>query len=398
MLPREVTLVLCRADGRVLGALPPFRVDVPWWQEAGPVVDAARQAHGVDVTLLRLLAADAELGAGGPVTYLAEVDGPVEGLAPTVPLPDSRLRLPWARPGGPTADLEWAHGVLAGLGRVRTSEPRQVRTWNLSSVWRLPLADGAAWLKVVPPFLADEGALLPRLDPSAVPRVLAADGRRTLLDEVPCGDLYEATGPVLERMVDLLVGLQLQWRDRVPDLLGLGAADWRLEQLAPRAGRTLARTAAQLDRDEVRACEALVAGLPERAAQLATCGLPDTLVHGDFFPGNLRGDLGDTDGGRLVLLDWGDCGVGSPLLDQGAFLSRVGEHDRARVAEHWSSLWRAAVPGCDPERAAQLLRPVTALRAAVLYAGFLAAVEPSERVYHATDPGRCLREAAGLAG
>ena len=53
---RDVTLVLCLRDGSLLGALPPFRVDVPWWQEAAPVVAAARAVHGVEVTILRLLA------------------------------------------------------------------------------------------------------------------------------------------------------------------------------------------------------------------------------------------------------------------------------------------------------------------------------------------------------
>ncbi|MEO1248940.1 MAG: phosphotransferase, partial [Pseudomonadota bacterium] len=29
------------------------------------------------------------------------------------------------------------------------------------------------------------------------------------------------------------------------------------------------------------------------------------MVHGDFHPGNVRGD-----GNRLTLIDWGDCGIG----------------------------------------------------------------------------------------
>ena len=390
--PREVTLVLCLPDGTVLGALPPFRVEVPWWPEAGPVVDAARAVHGVEVTVLRLLHADADLGAGGPVSYLAEVAGPVDGLRPAGELPDSPLRAPWARPGGPSADLAWAEDALARLGRVRTSAARQVRTWNLSSVWRLPLEDGAAWLKVLPPFLSDESRLLPHLDPSVVPTVLASDGRRALLDDVPGEDLYDATGPLLERMVTLLVGLQVTWAGRVDELRALGVADWRLERLGERAGQALARTASQLDREVVRTCSALVDRLAERAAQIASCGVPDTLVHGDFHPGNLRGD-----DRTLVLLDWGDCGVGHPLLDQAAFLAPVPPDQHERVREHWTGRWRDAVPGCDPAEAARLLRPVTALRGAVVYDAFLQAIEPSERVYHAADPARCLREAARLS-
>ncbi len=339
--PRTVTLVLCLPDGTVLGALPPFAVDVPWWQEVGPVVDTARELHGVDVTVLRLLHASAEHTCGGPVTYLAQVRAAVTGLDRwDEPCTDHPLRLPYARPGGPAADLAWADRALAAIGRPRASTARQVRTWNLSSLCRLPTSDGAVWLKVVPPFFAHEGGVLSRLDPALVPPLLATDGPRVLLDEVSGEPLYDATGPVLLRMVSLLVGLQAQWADRVPDLLQLGMPDWRATSFAELAAATVARTADQLDPDVRRACERVVDGLAGRFAAIEACGVPDTLVHGDFHPGNLVGD-----DRHLTLLDWGDCGVGSPLLDQGAFLSRVDEHERSRVAKHWSRLWRAAVPG-----------------------------------------------------
>ena len=76
------------------------------------------------------------------------------------------------RPRGPDADLAWADAVLAAIGRPRVAPAQQVRTWNLSSLWRLETAGGAAWLKVVPPFFAHEGALLDALagGPVAVPR------------------------------------------------------------------------------------------------------------------------------------------------------------------------------------------------------------------------------------
>src|SRR5688572_12021170 len=122
-IPRLVTLVLCLPDGTVLGALPPFEVAVPWWPEAAPVVDAASDAHGVEIVVLRLLHGDPERApAGGAVTYLAQVQAP-----PAVPLADwggevgadEALRLPWARPGGPDADLGWADTVLAARGTPR---------------------------------------------------------------------------------------------------------------------------------------------------------------------------------------------------------------------------------------------------------------------------------------
>src|SRR5215218_8495404 len=123
--PRVVTLVLCLPDGEVLGTLPSFEVEVPWWQEVSHVVDAARSLYSVDVTVLRLLRASYLNACGGPVTYLAQVAAPVAGLRPWYEPPANHaLRLPYARPGGPAADLAWADEALAAIGRPRTSTAR----------------------------------------------------------------------------------------------------------------------------------------------------------------------------------------------------------------------------------------------------------------------------------
>jgi hypothetical protein len=395
LIPRQVTLVLCTREGSVLGALPPFEVPVQWWQEVGPVVATARALFGIDVTVLRVLSAPTgTVPIGGPVSYLVEVAGPsAHGLLPwpTDPCAPEPLRQGWAEPGGPDADVSWADRALADLGTPRSGPAEQIRSWNLSSLWRLPLADKAAWLKVVPPFFAHEGAVLARLDPTVVPPLLAYEGPRVLLGEIPGEDCYDATGPPLLRMVELLVALQSGWAGRVPELLSLGAADFRAESLATAAADTFARTAAQLDRPTRTNLDAAIAGLGNRFAAIAECGIPDTLVHGDFHPGNV---IGDGDLARLVLLDWGDCGVGHPLLDQAAFTGRLVASDLAAVTAVWSRLWRASIPGCEPERAAWLLSPVAALRQAVVYRMFLDNIEPDERVYHASDPARWLNEAA----
>jgi len=50
------------------------------------------------------------------------------------------LRLPCARPGGPAADLARADTALARHGLVRRGT-EQIRTWNLSSLWRLSTSE-----------------------------------------------------------------------------------------------------------------------------------------------------------------------------------------------------------------------------------------------------------------
>ncbi|MGJ7528354.1 aminoglycoside phosphotransferase family protein [Variovorax sp. GB1P17] len=389
--PRTARLVLVTPDGTVVGSLPPVTVSTPWWQEAEPVVSAVREQHGIEVTILRLLAAQGERPHGGPVTYLAEVAQPVPAEPWHGTLDEHPLRHPYAQPGGPAADLAWALKVLAGHGMHPVGAPVQIRSWNLSSLWRIPVEGQQVWLKVVPPFFAHEGRLLTRLADQPVPRLFGHDGGRILLAEIPGEDLHEAELPVLLDMVTLLVGLQHAWLGRGDELLALGLPDWRAPALTAVITSVVDRTASALSSQDRSVLADFLADLPRRFAEVATCGLDDTLVHGDFHPGNVRGTPQ-----AITLLDWGDSGVGHPLLDQPAFLSRVPGDALGTVRAHWLQQWRQAVPGSDPERAAALLAPVAAARQAVIYQHFLDHIEPAEWPYHVVDPVEWLQETAVL--
>ena len=389
--PRIVTLVLVTPDGRLVGSLPPFVVDVPWWQEAGPVVRGAREHHGVDVTVLRLLDSELPMPHGGRVTYLAEVAEPVAAAPWAGSLDDHPLRARWARPGGPATDLAWADEMLAARGMRRGGPAEQVRSWNLSSLWRLPLDGGSAWLKAVPPFFAHEGPILERLAGAPVPAVLAQHDGRILMPEIPGDDLYDAALPRLLEMVGVLVELQRAWIGRTDELGAIGLPDWRGPSLAPMIASVVERTATELKDEDRHTLTAFVEGLDARFAAVAACGLPDTLVHGDFHPGNTRGTEA-----TLVLLDWGDCGIGHPLLDEPAFLDRIPVAAVSLVREQWHAAWHSALPGSDPGRASSLLAPVAAARQAVIYRAFLDGIEPSEHPYHRADPADWLRRTAAL--
>jgi Ser/Thr protein kinase RdoA (MazF antagonist) len=388
-VPRTAELVLVTPDGAMVGRLPPVAVATPWWQDVEPVVRAARERYGIEVTILRLLHAEFDRPPGGRVTYLAEVAQPIPAEPWDGTLDGQPRRHAFARPNGPAADLAWAQSVLEGLALSPTAPPVQVRTWNLSSLWRIPVAGQTVWLKVVPPFFAHEGALLARLAGARVPTLLGHEDGRMLLAEIPGEDLYEAEQPQLQEMVTLLVGLQRSWHERVADLLALGLPDWRAPALTSAIADVVERTADELSADDRAALARFVRGLPRRFSQVADCGLGDSLVHGDFHPGNFRGDARG-----ITLLDWGDSGVGHPLLDQPAFLSRIANVDT--VAAHWLQRWRDAVPGCDPARAARLLAPVAAARQAAIYRRFLDLIEPAEHPYHRADPAAWLQRTATL--
>ena len=117
---RTATLVLVSADGAVRGQVGPVELPEPWWQETAPITDIVPGAH-----VLRLLDAEPDDGEvmGGTVSYLVGHDGPIPEPLSLRPwdgsLDDHPKRLPWARPGGPSADLAWvASTVTVDPGRL----------------------------------------------------------------------------------------------------------------------------------------------------------------------------------------------------------------------------------------------------------------------------------------
>lgn len=347
----------------------------------------------MEVIVLRLLEAEGR-SAGGSVTYLAETSASVTAGPWPGTLDEHPLRLPWAHPGGPTADMAWAQRTLAEYGLPTTRPPEQVRTWNLSSMWRMPVGTETVWFKTVPPFFAHEGAVLGLLHahPSLlVPRLVAHEGRRMLLHEIPGDDLYDPALDTLRLMVSQLVRLQAEWIGRIGELSRIGLPDWRGGPLASSIRDVVGRVGPQVSEGDRRTLAAFAGGLEDRFAAIEACGLPDTLVHGDFHPGNHRGHPS-----APVLLDWGDSGIGHPLLDQPAFVGRVRPEWLTEIKEHWRAQWLIAVPRSDPERASALIGPIAAARQAVIYQKFLDNIEPSERVYHAADPAEWLHRTAAL--
>jgi len=401
-----VTVVLVDEAGELLGALPPVAVPTPWLQEVRPVVAAVRSAYGLEVTVLRLLDASAANGAAiaDPgleieVSYLASsATRPVTPLAPVDrTLAAHPLRAPYAEVGGPRASLDWARSVLERAVALAVEWPagpadaEQVRTWNLSSIWLLHTPGGQAWLKEVPRFFAHEGVLLAWLAqrlPGLAPAPLAHDGGRLLLADVPGEDRYGA--PAAERLAVLerVHAAQLACVDAAGELLALGVPDRRAEPLAALIRRTVREYAAP------KLVEPLLAGLDERLAGLAGCGIPDSLLHGDLHPGNVRGDGSGPD----VVLDWGDSCLAHPGYDLLRMVEGLDQVESAALTAQWCTWWRAAVPGCAPERALELLDSISALRNAAAYAAFLAAIEPSEHIYHRDDVGYWLGVAAASLG
>jgi hypothetical protein len=391
---RTVT-ALVTMDEEYLGAIGPFAADVPWWSEVEPVVARLCRMLEVPVLVLRLLRVDGGAGArDGHVTFHVEaLRRPASGLlsrrgADLAELTGTHpLRSPWARAGGVRELLDWAADTLAAADRPVTGPVVQRKTWNLAGLFRLPTDRGPVWLKATPHFATDEAvaiATLARPAPDLVPTVIAHAPGRILLEHLPGEDCWDAPAAIIASGVTRMVAAQAE-------LAGLAGAatgslpDRRGPVLAPLVGQLLdGEAGAELTAGELAAARALV----DRWSELDGCGLPDTVVHGDFHSGNWR-----SDGGPPVLVDFADVHLGSPILDGVRVCDFLPAAKRPAAARAWIDAWVARVPGSAPERALTIGEPFAHLTYAVRYQEFLDGIEPSERIYHLGDPAASIRAA-----
>ncbi len=397
---RTISAVLT-VDDECLGVLGPFPVDTPWWADVEPVIARIRRELGVPVTVLRLLGVEGADGArDGHVTYHVEAARrPSDGWLAAGPIEFRELvepvtgRAAWATTAGLREAMSWADAALRAAGRPAGGPVEQVKTWNLAGLFRIPTTPGPVWLKTTPPFAAREADVIgafAQIDPQLVPTVLASDpaAGRMLLEHVPGTDCWNADASTIRTAVSRLVRAQAAIAQR-PETIPSSLADRTPLVLIDRVNQLLDGEAADdLTAHELSAARDLARRLPDLVTELDTCGLPHTLVHGDFHPGNWR-----SDGQRTALLDFADSHVGHPVLDGLRPRDFLSDRGWVLAADAWVTAWSACLPGCDPARALTVAAPLGHLAYAVRYQEFLDNIEPSEHCYHAGDPAQTIRAA-----
>lgn len=376
--PRIVTLVV--NDPR--GVLPAFDVESPWWMESGPLVEAARLALGVDVTVVRLL--EGGTFPGGPVTYLVEAPDVDPAVLEPWPgeLSEDERRASYAKVGGVAELTDWADEAISERGLSRRGPIQQIRTWNLSCLLRLPIADGTElWLKAVPDFFAHEPDVMQALadaEPTLVPEPVATRRGVTLMREVGERDGYgidpERYFAAVERFHAARNRLDLDSLLTVP-------------RFGPEQMATELLAVADRQRDGLSVDErAKLAALTHQVAdRWAAARVESTLVHGDLHGGNLR--LA-TQGAEDAIIDWGDASISHPLFDLAVLDSYMPDWG-SEATERWLDLL-----GCD-QAAWTAFRPLAAIRLAIVYQRFCDGIEASEQIYHRDDIAPAIRTGLG---
>lgn len=131
--------------------------------------------------------------------------------------------------------------------------------------------------------------------------------------------------------------------------------------------------------------------------ELAACGIPETLEHGDFHDNNIM-----LKNGAVIINDWGDASISHPFFSLSSLLESAGRNhkllpDDARAALFTTTYldsWAAFAPPAQLAKAlalAQIIRPV---QFSINYSRLAqnAALQPAD--YHAGWIAVCLRKFA----
>jgi hypothetical protein len=304
--------------------------------------------------------------------------------------PPPELRPRWARAGWRRRASDWMRLAAAETGRPLTGEPRPFFLRGISALLRAPTAEGDVFLKAVFPIFHAEPVitkLLAERLPRDVPRVLAIEPEEgwLLVEDIGSrwiGSLPEADRPAaLAAGARTLIEIQRMMADRPGDLTGLlaaGAQDRGLASIPGAFADALAavgpvRAVRQLA-DEARADA--VARVEAAVGRLAGLPFPVSLVHGDFHSDNAA--IVDD---RVVVIDWSDAAIGSPLVDLVTWVAWSGDRGAEvdAATDAWVDGWSPIVPASTIRDRLDDILVTGAAYQVISYDAIVRALEPATR-------------------
>jgi aminoglycoside phosphotransferase (APT) family kinase protein len=291
----------------------------------------------------------------------------VDGLLAT---PERRPA--WFRRGWYDEVDAWIDAELAGRGRARTGPTVPRKVWSFSAVLEVPADPTPVWFKGSSRHFHAEPALtrlVAGMLPEHAPPLIAVDEDRgwLLMEEMAGADEEQAEAPPTGLGVAagrIAATLHLRSLDHLEDIEALGVPVRGVVETMHAFDEVLA-TSVELDQltaEELAAARGARDDLRAAADELASMGLPETLIHGDLHPGNVA-----LDGDSLVLYDWSDAAVSHPLLDLAHLSHRLPDDEAAQAHAAYAEVWRSAYPDVDYDRALLLAAHVNAAFQVVSY-------------------------------
>jgi len=238
---------------------------------------------------------------------------------------DQSMQLPWMQKSWFEQASTWIHDELERQDIYVNGPIDQPYEGLSSTVLRVPSTAGDIYFKACGPGFTHEPALtdsLWRWRPDCMPPVLAVDIQRGWMLTPDLGtSLRSINQPtrVLQhwrRVLPLYAEVQIEFADRINEILELGGLDRRLAKLPDQYEQLLTDTdALRLGHPEglsIEEYQGLRQFAPEFRAmceKLARYCIPETLNHEDFHDANifLRNS-------HYTFADWGESGVAHPFF------------------------------------------------------------------------------------
>ncbi len=314
-------------------------------------------------------------------------------------------RAAWYEPGWFAQAESWMTLALAQMGRSLSSPVVQVRVWQRSCLLRAETDGGPVYFKAVPPIFAHEPAITHALAaryPQHIPTVLARHPR------LPWFLMAQVDGVSLTQRQDIAIWesalrtfalIQIDLAGRVERLVELGCPQRDLAQMPDQmaqllddAGLLLPSRPAGLGDEDRATIRAMLPALGIKARRLAEIKLPQTLEHGDFWPGQVlivdheppappqnsrRPPLSQPSApsSHPVFIDWSDCSIAHPffslslfddIVEMEGYLSDVPKL-RERLRNAYLGPWTVYAPMKELIEAFELARPLAAIHNALIY-------------------------------
>ena len=246
----------------------------------------------------------------------------------------NQAQLVWQDPDWQKQVTEWIHAEAERQDIHITGEIEQPHLYAWSTVMHIPTDQGKLFFKATAHETIYEAALtqsLARWFPDCMPEFVAVDagrgwmlmrdgGEQLRLSIRPVKDIA-AWKPVIARYAEVQIGLA----NHVTELLSLRLPDHRLSVLPGLFTELLADEESMMIDQEKGLTSAEWQEVKEKASHfeqicvdLAACGIPESLNHGDFHDGNVL-----VKDGRITFFDWGDASVAHPFTSLRTFFVSI---------------------------------------------------------------------------
>ena len=282
---------------------------------------------------------------------------------------------PFGKPGWLEALFSWVQQEIDPYGLRLSGEFRQLNASPTFALLRFETNRSAVWFKAVgEPNLREFpiSVTLSRLFPGFVPAVvathpawhgwLATESAGSTLDEVPDACAWEQAAQTLGELQIASVG-------KTDQLLEAGCRDLRVASLFTLVDPFLEVISKLMEQQQKTPPPVLHRGdlrtlgnqIKAALSELAELGVPDTLGHLDFNPGNIL-----CSAEQCVFIDWAEAYVGPPFLTFQYLLEHLRQTEAQDVvgpqhlADQYAASWLCRVPS-PAVAAVQRLVPLTAV-------------------------------------